>query len=362
MTKKTAILLRIILRAGICLLIIGLLLRQLSHMRKKLPQPSPSTTEQSIAPHNYTVFAFDTQCNLVLWGDTTVTDAAATPAIRLLTRLHDTLNRYDDASELAHFNAAPVDIPFACSDLLWEAFIAARNAWQQTDGVFDVTIGPLMAFWKQTAASPDQSPSPEALDEAQSRVGFEKLVLDEEAHTVTKTVEGMSVDFGGLAKGLALDMVRPLLSQPGISRMLLDFGGNLFIENPNDLPNAGEVLIRDPRAGDHTSGKMLGRLTDANHRCIATSANSERPIASGTRPIGHIMNPRTGEPATSLEQVTAITPRGVDSDVFSTAVFIDGPELARRLFEQCPDTGFILLPPNATPQTIGVASLATGEQ
>ena len=141
--------------------------------------------------------------------------------------------------------------------------------------------------------------------------------------------------------------------------MMLDFGGNLYLENPDELPDAGKVQIRDPRTGDHSTGKMLGALTDANHRCIATSANSERPIATGKRSIGHIMNPWTGMPADTLEQVTAVTPRGVDSDVFSTAVFIAGPELARKLAEQHPNTGFILLPHDDIPQAVGSATLKT---
>ena len=356
MTQKNAIILRLALRTGVFLLAIGVLIREASCHRRQLLQPRTEETQYpAVSSHTYTFFAFDTQCSLTLWGNEVVTDSAATSAIQLLNRFHSTINRYDSASELAHFNDTPANEPFACSDLLWEAFTAARNAYRQTDGVFDVTIGPLMAFWKQAATTPEQPPSPEDLARAKQCVGFDKLALDEEAHTVTKTVAGMSVDFGGLAKGLALDLVRPLISQQGISRVLLDFGGNLYLDSPDDLPNAGEVRIRDPRAGDHLAGKLLGSLTDANHRCIATSANSERPIATGKRPIGHIMDPQTGKPADVLDQVTAVTPRGVDSDVFSTAVFIAGPELARRLAEQCPDTGFILLPHDDAPQTIGAA-------
>ena len=358
MNPKTAILLRLALRTAVFLLAIGVLVREAACVRTTVPADKPPETgTQPTAPKVYTAFAFDTKCSLVLWGDEKAADAAATAAIQLLGQLHATLNRYDPASELARFNAAPANIPFACSDLLWNAFDAARTAWRQTDGVFDVTIGPLMAFWKHAAATPDKPPDTAAREEAQRRVGFEKLLLDDMAHTVTKTADGMSVDFGGLAKGLAIDLVRPEIARAGIFRMMLDFGGNLFLEDPNDRPDSGEVRIRDPRAGDHTSGKMLGTLTDANHRCVATSANSERPLATGARPIGHIMDPRTGQPADALEQVTVVTPRGVDSDVFSTAVFIDGPDLARKLAEQCPATGFVLLPTAEPPYAIGDAVL-----
>ena len=359
MTEKNAILLRIALRTGVFLLAIGVLIREISCARQPREAIAQAKAAPAAALHNYAVYAFDTQCRISLWGDGAEADQAATEASQLLTRLHATLNRHDEASELARFNRAPANTPFACGDLLWKAFAVAREAYRHTDGTFDVTIGPLMAFWKQAAAHPEQEPDADALADARRRVGLDKLVFDDEAHTITKTVEGMSVDFGGLAKGLALDMTLPLVKRPGISRIFLDFGGNLYLDNPAELPNAGEVLIRDPRSGNHLNGKMLVKLANANRRFIATSANSERPLLDNDGHfIGHIMDPRTGKPAQTMIQVTAIASCGAYSDIFSTAVFVDGEPLAERLVHDLPDTGFVLLPADAgSPLSIGRADL-----
>lgn len=364
MTEKNAIILRLILRTGIFLMAIGVLIREISCNRPQRPATeatTPQTPAVTTEAHTYTFFAFDTGCSITLWGDQGIADQAAAEAIQILNRLHATLNRYDVNSELARFNATPAETPFACSDLLWKALGAAREAYHLTEGTFDVTVGPLMAFWKQAASHPEQPPSPEELAAVKARVGFGKLVFNEAEHTVTKSQNGISVDFGGLAKGLALDLTYPLVKRPGITRIYLDFGGNLYLDNPEELPNAGEVLVRNPRHGDHTTGEMLAKVTNANRRFIATSANAERPLLdSNGRFIGHIMDPRTGSPAVAMEQVTAITTSGVYSDIFSTAVFIDGLPLAEQLVAQIPGTGFVLLPPDATaPSPVGDIKLAT---
>ncbi|MBQ4479206.1 MAG: FAD:protein FMN transferase [Victivallales bacterium] len=355
MTEKNAIILRLILRTGVFLMAVGVLVREISCNHTRPGGTTAQTISDAAEAYTYSVYAFDTKCSLTLWGDKASADQVAAEAIQIINRLHATLNRYDDESELARFNAVPADSPFACSDMLWQAFDAAREAYQLTDGAFDITIGPLMAFWKQVACHPEQPTLPEELAIVKERVGLDKLIFDETAHMVTKTRNGISVDFGGLAKGLALDLVRPLLDRPGITRANLDFGGNLYLDNPAGLPAAGEILIRAPRLGDHASGEMLGKITNANRRFIATSANTERPLlATNGRFIGHIMDPRTGNPVMTMEQVTAITTSGVYSDIFSTAVFIGGLPLAECLAGKIPDTGFVLLQPEtAEPSSVG---------
>lgn len=360
MTEKNAILLRILLRTCVFLMAIGVLVREISCNRPQR-KADDAPAGSAVASHTYITYAFDTKCSLSLWGDEVVADQAATEAIQLLNRLHATLNRFDEASELSQFNATPPNVPFVCSDLLWMAFVSAKDAYAITNGTFDVTIGPLMTYWKRVAMHPEQEHSPAELANAQACTGFDKLLLNEAEHTVTKSQEGMMVDFGGLAKGLALDLVSPLVKRQGISRILLDLGGNLYLDNPDELPEAGDVFIRNPTPGEQPAEQMLIKLTNANRRFIATSANSERPLsAKDDHFIGHIMDPRTGKPATAMMQVTAVTTSGAHSDVFSTAVFIGGTALAEQLAHDHPNTGFVLLADDATaPLSIGNAELAT---
>ena len=316
------------------------------------PAPAPD------APREYTYFIFNTTCRFVFTGPEAEAQQAAGEGQRLCQRLHDTLNYFDPSSELSRLNAAPADTPFACSDLLWQALLAAQRAWRLTDGAFDVTIGPLMALWRKHAAD-GTTPAPEELAAVRQRVGFQRLKLDENARTVTKTADGMRLDFNGLAKGLALDLVRPIADRPCFTASFLDFGGNLYLRQPQDDPIAGQVAIRPLSEGD----PPLAILAGCNHRSIATSSNAERPLADGKRPVGHILSPATGLPVDTCLSATAVTASGADSDALSTAVFVGGTALAQTIANRLPHCGFaILAQGNEKTVTIGDLAFTKGDR
>ena len=302
----------------------------------------------------YTYFIFNTTCRFVFTGPEKDAQQAAGDAQRICQRLHDTLNYFDPSSELSRLNAAPADTPFACSDLMWEAILAARRAWRLTDGAFDVTVGPLMALWRRHAAD-GTTPAPDELAAVRQRVGFQRLSLDETARTVTKTADGMRLDFNGLAKGLALDLARTVADRPAFTACLLDFGGNLYLRQPDGAPGAGQVAIRPLVDGD----APLAILAGCNHRFIATSSNAERPLADGKRPVGHILSPATGLPVEACLSATAVTASGADSDALSTAVFVGGPALAQTIARRLPRSGFAILSKDAdAPVAIGDLAFA----
>ena len=287
--------------------------------------------------HTYRTFAFNTDCWLKIYcASTARANAAASECLALLTALHLDLNCFSETSAVSQFNQAPAGTPFPCNRYLWAAFDAARQAYEETDGAFDVTIGPLMAYWRAVAKG-EQEADENVFLGTRARVGFNKLAFDDKARTVTKTVEGMSVDFGGLAKGLALDIVREQLKLNGLVHFQMNFGGNLFLSMPEG--EASTVAISDPRE----EGKLLYSLKDCNDRFVATSSDAHRALAPGK--VSHVIDPRTGQPAEALLSATAATIYGSASDYLSTAVFVGGVEMARKLAEIRPTT-FVLLDRN----------------
>lgn len=290
--------------------------------------------------YSYSTGVFDTTCQLQITGKRDACEEAAQAVIRLCNELHRTLNRFDEKSELARFNRHPANQPFPCSEMFWEALLVAQKAYTDTDGAFDITIGPLMNYWREVAKDAGRLPSDAELAQVTAAVGFERLQLEPEQRTVTKTAEGMSLDFGGFAKGFALDLVRPLVDRPEISDVVVDFGGNLYLRQDAAKPVAGMLRIRNPH---HGAAAPLALVEGCNGRFIATSANSERPLASGERAIGHIVDPKTGQSIQTMSSVTAITTSGAASDIFSTAVFIGGVKLAEEIAARNPETGFVLL-------------------
>ncbi len=316
------------------LFVLGLGLAGLVYWRR------PVTPAVNASPaHEYHFFVFNTPCHLQVWD---ATAEQANEAFRetsaALQKLHDTINIFASDSELSRLNGLAARQPVACSDTLWELVMAAEEAFRITDGVFDITVGPLMQLWgfhEQMTTLPAQ----DEIAAARNQVGFDKLVLDRDRHSVFFPVPGMRLDFGGLAKGYALEIAETILKRQGLTVFLLDLGGNILASTETPAPNRKfQVGIRDPRTSD-----QLAAMLELQGACLATSGNYQRFRVVNGQKVGHLMDPRTGRPGDFCAGVTVRTPKGRHSDVFSTAVFIAGADLAQRLAKHFPRTGFLLL-------------------
>jgi thiamine biosynthesis lipoprotein len=143
----------------------------------------------------------------------------------------------------------------------------------------------------------------------------------------------MYLDFGGIAKGYALQLVIDQLREHDISIALVDLGGNIAGLGTPPGRDSFVIGVRNP----FDTGDLLGAIKVLD-RAVATSGNYERQIVIQGRTIQHIV-----EPVATFAGVTVITPRPVNSDIYSTAVFVAGEKLARKLVEEDPNTGIVLV-------------------
>ncbi len=314
------------------------------------PLPSPDVLQPDLAVRQYDFLTsvFNTDCRIVLYGSRPQTHQAYRRCSEMLFGLHNALNAFDVKSELSKLNQASAGTAVELSEEFWRILLVARDAYRETDGVFDVTIGPLMHLWRTVAESPER---PEFQGEALERslsavkehVGFGLLSLDEEKHTVTKQRTGIQVDFGGLAKGYALDRLQEILKEEGVEYYYLSLGGNTCQKLPPDHPYRNRCVLADMRP-NHL-GQDLCTLDGMDGQCLGTSSNSLRPISSHSdSPLGHILDPASGHVSQgAYASVTAICPSGWRSDAYSTAVFVGGETLAQKLLREKKATAFVFV-------------------
>ena len=180
-------------------------------------------------------------------------------------------------------------------------------------------------------------PAAQDIADALARVGLSKVEFDDTERTVRFSNAQMYLDFGGIAKGYALESAAATARRCGVSSGLIDLGGNILcLENPPPGRSAYSIGIRNP----FDPASLLGTIevTDA---AVATSGNYERYVEIEGRIIHHIVDPATGRPVPDVAGVTVMTPRGIDSDVFSTAVFVRGEDLIARLLQSRERTGVL---------------------
>lgn len=196
----------------------------------------------------------------------------------------------------------------------------AITACQQTDGLFDFTIYPLMELWGFTSQE-YHVPEQEEITALLSLVDGSSVTVHDD-HAVM-LAHGQKIDLGGIAKGYASARIMEIFQEYGVKSGLVSLGGN--IQTLGKRPDGKEwrVGIQNPNG---TTGEYLAALS-VEDKAVITSGGYERYFIENNHTYIHILDPRTGYPAESdLLSVTVISPDGAKADALSTALYIMGKE------------------------------------
>lgn len=287
-------------------------------------------------------------------------------------RFHE-LNRmmstYDTASELSRFNRWASTQPLEASAELIDVLERAREVSERSGGALDVTVSPLVEAWGFGPASRiddplGPTPSEAELERLRQRVGFDQIVADPAAGTISKAHPETTVDLSAIAKGYAADVVSILLRELGYDHTLVEVGGELAASGTRRSGEPWRVGIESP---DDQAPGVWGTLTLVDEG-IATSGDYRDYYERGGVRYAHIIDPRTGRPITSRgASVTVVHESAAMADAWATALTVLGPEdgyeLAVReglaaLFLRTAEGG---IRPRATPALEGrVATVPSG--
>jgi thiamine biosynthesis lipoprotein len=271
--------------------------------------------------------AMGTTFTVALYGeDRDRLEAAADAAFAEVRRLERMLSNYRPNSELSRVNREAAERPVRVSDELFELLAACLEYSRASEGAFDITVGPLMKVWGFYKGT-GRLPAPEEVKAALARVGYRHIVLDPEQRTVRFTQPGVELDPGGIGKGYAVDRMVAILKEHGIRSALVSASGSSIygLGAPPSEPEGWEVRIRHPR--DETKTVETLRLKDCS---LSTSGSYEKFFVAGGKTYSHIMDPRTGYPATGMLSVSVLAPRTLDSEAWTKPFFILGRQWAAR--------------------------------
>lgn len=247
-------------------------------------------------------------------------------AFRKMAALEAILSSYPDSSELNRLSRRAGTGPVPVSEPLFAVLRHAQQLARRSDGAFDATAGPLLALWSEArrrGALPDSS----ALRRAAAQVGWQRVELNERRRTVRLRTKGMQLNIGGIAKGFILDRALDTLAAEGISRALIEAGGDLVASGPP--PDTEGWAVQLPGAGPE-GGTRTVRL---HHAAVATSGDTEQFVEiDGTR-YSHVVDPRTGVGLTHRLLVTVVADRGVVADGLATTVGVLGRQDGRAFLE-----------------------------
>ena len=278
--------------------------------------------------------------------------ACAEAALAEQRRVDFLMSGYKVDSELSRVNRQAFEKPVQVGEATFEVVQKAVHFSRLSDGAFDVTVGPLVDLL-HAAAEANAPPTDAALAEARSKVGYEKLILEESARTIRFAVKGMRIDLGGIAKGYAIDKSVEAMKQRGALGGMVDVGGDVrCFGKPPRGQESWLIGLQDPNVAPDDLGStqplLVLKVTD---EAVTTSGSYRRFTVAGGARESHIMDAHTGHGANALASVTLIAPDATTADALATAVSVLGLREGMALVSQLPGTETILIPsgPDAKP-------------
>jgi len=244
-------------------------------------------------------------------------------ALDRIAQLEQVMTTWRPDGELARLNARCAEstehaLPIPVSPELARALAVARDFARRTGGAFDPSVGALLDAWG--VKSGGREPSRDELADALSRSGWEHFVVATHPPAVTCRRDGMAFDLGAIGKGMALDEAAAILLAAGVTRALLNFGGQVLAL---DAPPGSDGWIVD--VADPSNRARAARTLTLVRASLSVTGNAERAIEAGGRRRGHVIDPRTGAPVDRASAVTVIAPTATAADALSTALFVLGP-------------------------------------
>jgi thiamine biosynthesis lipoprotein len=258
-------------------------------------------------------------------SDPELLERALSAAEAELRRVEDLMTTWRD-SPLTRLNSrsgqGPVEVPLELAQMVDQALRIAGA----TEGAFDPTWHSVGRLW-DFKADPPVVPDAQRIAEALERVGWNRVSVDLEASTV-ELPAGTTIGLGGIAKGYGVDRAMAVLRQHGVEHGLVNAGGDLrTVGTEAGVP--WKVAIRHPRR----RGELMAEVPVSN-MCVVTSGDYERFFELDGVRYHHILDPRTGRPATGCMSATVIGPEASLSDALATALCVMGPERGLELVER----------------------------
>lgn len=245
-----------------------------------------------------------------------------------LTQINQRMSTYQADSELSQFNVAPPHRWFSVSPETAHVVEAAIGYHRATNGMLDVTIGPLVRLWgfDDSSKMTQQGPTHEQIQDVLKRVGSQYVrVRSEEKKqaALQKIVKGLEIDVSSLAKGYAVDQLVALLRQAGGAGGLVEIGGEVRAWGHRADDRMWRVGIENPLI----EGRTLAQIVKLDNAALATSGDYRNFRSYRSGRVSHLIDPRTGmAQSTGPRSVSVCAKTCMESDALATALFLMGQQ------------------------------------
>jgi len=256
-------------------------------------------------------------------------------------RIDRLMSHYKPDSPLSQINRDAANHPIRVEPELFDFISRSLQYTRDSDGAFDITVGPLMKVWGFFRGE-GRVPSDGDLAVARRHVGAPHVLLEESNRTIRFDVEGVQLDLGGIAKGYAVDRVVEILRSRGVDSALISAGGSsIYGLGAPPGRDGWRIDIQDP-----LDPRKVAREVSLKNRALSVAGSSEKSFEAGAVRYSHIMDPRTGRPVQGMLTVAVLTDTGTDGDALDDALFVLGPAKSVPYLKRHPDAEALFFVPD----------------
>jgi thiamine biosynthesis lipoprotein len=272
-------------------------------------------------------------------SDETKTHASIDRAIAEVRRLEGLMTTWREDSEVSQINKNAGRAPVSVGPEVLA--VIDKSLWisNKSGGVFDITFEVMHGLWKFDQDMDPHPPAQEAVAERRKLIDYRHVVLNQAKSTVFLDKSEEKISLGGIAKGYAIDKASEILLAAGLDDFMVQAGGDLFLHGHRPDGSPWIAGVRDPRGPE---GDYFAVMPVVDH-AFSTAGDYERAYVVDGKRYHHIIDPRTGYPATASRSVTIWAKDALTADALDDAVFILGPQKGLEIVESLDDAGAIIV-------------------
>lgn len=248
--------------------------------------------------------------------------------IKEIQRIEALISEWQATSQTSEINRNAGIKPVVVDQELFDLISRSNRISEMTGGAFDISFASIDKVWKYDGSMKTE-PSPEQVTASVAKINYKNIILNPQNHSVYLKEPGMKIGFGAIGKGYAANRARDVMREMGIQGGVVNAAGDLVTWGKQADGQSWYVGIADPAEKD----KVFSWLT-ADNTAVVTSGNYEKYAEINGKRYSHIIDPRTGYPASGLKSVTIVCPNGELADALATAVSVLGKDEGLYLINQ----------------------------
>lgn len=269
--------------------------------------------------------------------DSASAEAYIDTAITEITRIENLISEWIPTTQVSEINRNAGIKPVKVDKELFDLTQRGIEFSKLTDGAFDISWASMGKVWKFDG-SMTEMPSPEEVKKSVAKVGYQNIILDKKNQTIFLKLPGMRIGFGSTGKGYAADKTKEFMQQKGVTAGIVNASGDM--NTWGKQPDGEPWLVGITNPLDNHEVFAYFPLEDS---AVVTSGTYEKYVILNGKRYSHIIDTRTGYPASGLSSVTVFAPSAELANGLSTAIIVMGEEAGMNLINQLPNVSCVMV-------------------